>query len=160
MRSIVYRQFRRNCISSKRSFVYHQAAVNTAFGWWYAPTAMIYTLTRDDMPSFTAWIKKERSKCFVLFWLPLLDLLFCGKATAVASVHRTLAKSRLSSPTKLGSNGQEKEHHPIGWCSLDIFPKINAPNTAGFLAPKQLQSFSPIYRSSSYKHRRLLLFFV
>ena len=31
-------------------------------------------------------------------WLPLLDLLFCGKATAVATVHRTVAKSRLSSP--------------------------------------------------------------
>jgi len=29
-----------------------------------------------------------------------MDLLFCGKATAVASVHRTLAKSRLSSPTE------------------------------------------------------------
>jgi hypothetical protein len=29
-----------------------------------------------------------------------MDSLFCGKATAVASVHRTLAKSRLSSPTK------------------------------------------------------------
>ena len=27
-----------------------------------------------------------------------MDSLFCGKATAVASVHRTLAKSRLSSP--------------------------------------------------------------
>ena len=35
----------------------------------------------------------------VLYWLPLLDLLFCGKATAVATVHRTVAKSRLSSPT-------------------------------------------------------------
>ena len=30
---------------------------------------------------------------------PLLDSLFCGKATAVATVHRTVAKSRLSSPT-------------------------------------------------------------
>ncbi len=28
----------------------------------------------------------------------LVDSLFCGKATPVASVHRTLAKSRLSSP--------------------------------------------------------------
>ena len=50
-RSLVYHQFRRNCISSIRSVAYHQAAGNTAFGWWYAPTAMIYTLTRDDMPS-------------------------------------------------------------------------------------------------------------
>jgi len=64
---------------------------------------------------------KKKDKSFDLsffFWLPLLDLLFCGKATAVASVHRTLAKSRLSSPTaELGSNCQ-KEHHPIGWCSF------------------------------------------
>ena len=29
----------------------------------------------------------------------LLDSLFCGKATAVATVHRTVAKSRLSSQT-------------------------------------------------------------
>ena len=50
-RSLVYHQFRRNCISSTRSVASHQAAGNTAFGWWYAPTAMIYTLTRDDMPS-------------------------------------------------------------------------------------------------------------
>ena len=28
---------------------------------------MIYTLSRDDMPSLSAWIKKERSNCFVLF---------------------------------------------------------------------------------------------
>ena len=34
----------------------------------------------------------------VFLWLPLLDSLFCGKATPVATVHRTVAKSRLSSP--------------------------------------------------------------
>ena len=28
-----------------------------------------------------------------------MDSLFCGKATAVVTVHRTVAKSRLSSPT-------------------------------------------------------------
>ena len=36
MRSIVYHQFRRNCISSKRSFVYHQADsfLYTPMVWW------------------------------------------------------------------------------------------------------------------------------
>jgi hypothetical protein len=29
-----------------------------------------------------------------------MDSLFCGKATAVATCHRHVAKSRLSSPTK------------------------------------------------------------
>ena len=32
-------------------------------------------------------------------WWGKVDLLICGKATAVASVHRTLAKSRLSNPS-------------------------------------------------------------
>ena len=46
--SLVYHQFRRNCISSKRSFVYHQVAEEYIFGddihakaWWYTPAAMI-----------------------------------------------------------------------------------------------------------------------
>ena len=30
--SLVYHQFRRNCISSKRSFVYHQVAEEYTFG--------------------------------------------------------------------------------------------------------------------------------
>ena len=54
-RSLVYHQFRRNCISSTRSVASHQAAGNTAFGWWYAPTAMIYTLTRDDIQPQRGW---------------------------------------------------------------------------------------------------------
>ena len=64
----------RNCISSKRSFVYHQAdsflctpkgvmRYNTALPcWWYT------RILRDDIPSLSAWIKKERSNRFVLFW--------------------------------------------------------------------------------------------
>ena len=42
--------------------------------------------------------EKENRDFPVLFWLPLLDSLCCGKATAVATVHRTVAKSRLSGP--------------------------------------------------------------
>ena len=33
---------------------------------------MIYTLTRDDMPSLSAWIKKLSFKRTRVFWLPLL----------------------------------------------------------------------------------------
>ena len=66
MRSIVYHQFRRNCISSKRSFVYHQADRNTHLrcdGIQHGVAVlMIYTLTRDDIPSPSAWIKNSRSE--------------------------------------------------------------------------------------------------
>ena len=34
------------------------AKENTTYGWWYTPTAMIYTLKRDDMPLLSQWIKK------------------------------------------------------------------------------------------------------
>ena len=34
-------------------------------------------------------------------WWAKMDSLFCGKATPVATVHRTVAKSRLSSPVKI-----------------------------------------------------------
>ncbi len=29
---------------------------------------MIYSLTTDDIPSLSAWIKKSESKCFRIFW--------------------------------------------------------------------------------------------
>ena len=38
----------------------------------------------------------------------LLDSLFCGKATTVATVHRTVAKSRLSRPTDIKNNRHVK----------------------------------------------------
>ena len=56
--------------------------------------------------------KKEPHRSAVL-WLPLLDSLFCGKATPVATVHRTVAKSRLSSPPENGSQ-IKKETTPFG----------------------------------------------
>ena len=43
------------------------------------------------------------------------DSLFCGKATAVASVHRTLAKSRLSNPPSKYPY-QTKNTSRLGWC--------------------------------------------
>ena len=36
---------------------------------------------------------------FYLKWWAKMDSLFCGKATPVATVHWTVAKSRLSSPS-------------------------------------------------------------
>ena len=48
-------------ISSTRSVVYHHCESDTTCGWWYAPTAMIYTLKRDDIPLLSQWIKKNLS---------------------------------------------------------------------------------------------------
>ena len=75
MRSIVYHQFRRNCISSTSlEVVYHQADRN-AHLWCDeiqlgVAVLMIYTLTRDDIPSLSAWIKKHSFKRTSVFWLP------------------------------------------------------------------------------------------
>ena len=44
-------------------------------------------------------IKKDvLSNVFLFYLWERMDSLFCGKATAVATVHRTVAKSRLSNP--------------------------------------------------------------
>ena len=51
MRSIVYHQFRRNCISSKRSFVYHQADKYTHLKVWWDTTR----LCRVDVIHADAW---------------------------------------------------------------------------------------------------------
>ncbi len=45
-------------------------------------------------------INNKKPHFSVRFWWGKADSLFCGKATPVASVHRTLAKSRLSNPRK------------------------------------------------------------
>ena len=47
-----------HCISSKRSFAYHHCESDTTYGWWDAPSVMIYTLKRDDIPLLSQWIKK------------------------------------------------------------------------------------------------------
>ena len=39
-----------------------------------------------------------QSISYEMKWWAKMDSLFCGKATPVATVHRTVAKSRLSSP--------------------------------------------------------------
>ena len=63
----VYHQFRRNCISSTRSVVYHQAAgkytlardeIQPHRGWWYAPH-----FARRWYAKPAAWIKKHVCVC-------------------------------------------------------------------------------------------------
>ena len=44
-------------------------------------------------------IKRAHHTVCSFYWRRRRDLLFCGKATAVAIVHRTVAKSRLSNPS-------------------------------------------------------------
>ena len=56
----------------------------------------------------------------------LLDSLFCGKATAVATVHRTVAKSRLSSPTE-----QKEKPHQTVWFFFLAPPVGLEPTTCG-----------------------------
>ena len=47
-------------------------------------------------------------------WWAKTDSLFCGKATPVATVHRTVAKSRLSSPTKNWDQNANKNTTRVG----------------------------------------------
>ena len=51
--SRVYHQFRRNCISSKRSFVYHHCEKKCSL------RLMIYTFG-DDIPLLSQWIKNRQ----------------------------------------------------------------------------------------------------
>ena len=56
-----------------------------------------------------------------------MDSLFCGKATTVATVHRTVAKSRLSSPTADIKNNR----YPNGYL-LFLAPLVGLePTTCG-----------------------------
>ena len=59
-----------------------------------------------------------------------MDSLFCGKATAVASVHRTLAKSRLSSPTSKNGNKSQKNTTRLGGVLLAPLVGLE-PTTCG-----------------------------
>ena len=46
------------------------AKANTAYGRWYAPSVMRYTLKRDDIPLLSQWIKKfDKSKLVEFFAL-------------------------------------------------------------------------------------------
>ena len=73
--AVVYHQFQRNCISSTRSVVSHQAAEHTAFGWWYTPAAMIYECISRRRRVIHSMIyqacgldKKIRKLSFRIFW--------------------------------------------------------------------------------------------
>ena len=65
-------------ISSRRSLVYHHCESNTTCGWWYTRLVEIYsarriryTLTRDDIPLLSQWIKKYCRKRILfcsIFW--------------------------------------------------------------------------------------------
>ena len=73
-------------------------------------------------------------RCFA----PIMDSLFCGKATAVATVHRTVAKSRLSSP--LSEYHTKKKNHPD--CYFQSFKK-NGPLPSAILAAAAIHGLSP-----------------
>ena len=72
MHSIVYHQFRRNCISSSTELlhliiaeVYIQPAAD-----YIRLTAIIFTLLRDDIPLLSQWIKKDPTNRLSLFYGP------------------------------------------------------------------------------------------
>ena len=73
-------------------------------------------------------------RCFA----PIMDSLFCGKATAVATVHRTVAKSRLSSP--LSEYHTKKKNHTN--CYFQSFKK-NGPLPSAILAAAAIHGLSP-----------------
>ena len=98
--------------------------------------------------------KKHLQSQVLFFWLPLLDSLFCGKATAVATVHRTVAKSRLSSPTENWDQNAKKEHHPIGWCSFLAPPVGLEPTTCGLTVRRSTDWAKGEYECSRYLFSR------
>ena len=56
------------CISSNSQNLYIIIAKEDAtYGWWYTPTAMIYTPKCDDIPLLSQWIKKTTSSCLSFF---------------------------------------------------------------------------------------------
>ena len=56
------------CISSNSQNLYIIIAKEDAtYGWWYTPTAMIYTPKCDDIPSLSQWIKNDKLS-LVVFW--------------------------------------------------------------------------------------------
>ena len=104
-RSFAYHQFRRNCISSSRR--------NTRRG------VMIYTCG-DDIPTCVGWytkpatwIKKERSCCFVLFLV------------GVRRFERPTSWSRTKRSTKLSHTPKNKYK-----IEMKIFPKRKAREQA------------------------------
>ena len=76
----VYHQFRRNCISSTQSVVYHQCESGyslrlmryTLFARYARKKRMRYTLKRDDMPLLSQWIKKSDKSKLVGFFVKRL----------------------------------------------------------------------------------------
>ena len=90
-----YYQFRRNWISSKRSFVYHQVAEEYTFGddiqpqrgWWYTN---VYLATGELYIQWytksATWIKKYCRKCILfcsIFWCGRRDLILARTARSV-----------------------------------------------------------------------------
>ena len=107
MRSIVYHQFRKElhiiktkfCISSLRKLFMHAKRCDEIQGRLAALDDIHRTSYGDDMPLLSQWIKKERSFCFVLFWLPLLDLICIFFRPRVEE--KTPGKSKVSLTVRL-----------------------------------------------------------
>ena len=98
--SVAYHQFLKNCISSSRKFFRY-----TPYGvmrYKALCALMIYTHKRDDIPSLSRWIKKQRSDCFVVFWRRRRGSPGATVAPARTRACRTSAGSSASaSPTAL-----------------------------------------------------------
>ena len=63
-------------IINSAGIAYHQNEVlyiiiakrNAACAWWYTPSVMRCTLTRDDIPLLSQWIKKSTGRNLSIFW--------------------------------------------------------------------------------------------
>ena len=102
--SLVYHQFRRNCISLTRSVVYHQADEDTHLRCddMQPEGLMRYTLTRDDMPSLVGLDKqKALANASAFCWRRRRD---SNSRTAFA----TYALSRGASSTCLSTSPNRK----------------------------------------------------
>ena len=94
----------------------------------------------DDIPLLSQWIKKSTCRNKSIFWWGMVDSLRCGEATAVATVHRTVAKSRLSNPPPKYPY-QNKKHHPFGWCFLFWWGMVDSNHRRH---SQQIYSLSPL----------------
>ena len=133
MHCIVYHQFRRNCISPTTELlhliiaeVYIQPAAD-----YIRPTAIIFTLLRDDIPLLSQWIKKDPTNRLSLFYGPsdrnkynrkcLPRILRCAHVTS-SSARRL--KNAPQEPFYLRKFRWEFSRHSLSVLEITTLPRL------------------------------------
>ena len=78
--AVVYHQFRKNCISSRQSLVYHHCesflihATRDEMQFWRTDEIQQWQIAIvDDIPLLSQWIKKSTSRNLSIFWWEKVD---------------------------------------------------------------------------------------